>query len=229
MHSQLRRTFLAFATTILSAAATHPGSTLAQQGAAPSQSAGQASQNASIDCDHFADGVHEVPIVVVTSPAPGDTVAPDNVTIQGFAADCHVDAGAGINRVAVFLGSREAGGMLLGEATLRGPSPIPVVPADQYASISGWVLKAQAPLKPGEANDLFVYARSELTNVETSVKLPVIGASAAAAAPPITPPETAPAPSVPAAQPAAVEPAPEPMPQAGNEAPIPPADQPPAA
>jgi hypothetical protein len=152
-----------------------PGGALAQ-GAPPRQPAGQANQNVAVDCDQFADGVHDGPIVVVTSPTPGATLFPDNITIQGFAADCHVDIGAGINRVSVFLGGRDAGGIYLGDAALRGPSPIPVVPADQYQASSGWVLKVQAPLKPGELNDLFVYARSELTNIETSVKLPIMAA-----------------------------------------------------
>jgi hypothetical protein len=201
------------------------GSALAQV-APPQQPAGQATQNASIDCDQFADGVHEVPIVVVTSPAPGETLSPENVTIQGFAVDCHVDVGAGISRVSVFLGSREAGGIPLGDATLRGPSPIPVVPADQYASTSGWILKAQAPLKPGELNDVFVYARSELTNVETSVKLPIMGAGAAAAPAPLPSPEAGPAPPAPATATAVVEPVTEPMSLPESDAPAPPADEP---
>jgi hypothetical protein len=153
-----------------------------------------------------------VPIVVVTSPAPGATMSPDNVTVQGFAADCHVDVGAGINRVSVFLGGREAGGIFLGDAALRAPSPIPVLPADQYQANSGWVLKVQAPLKPGELNELFVYARSELTNIETAVKLPIMGAGGT--------PSPAPEPA-----PLTVEPAVQPMPLPDTEAPTPPADE----
>src|SRR2546423_1705481 len=156
MHSRLIRARWALVITLALAAS--PGSSLAQ-GTPPRQPAGQASQNVSVDCDQFADGVHEVPILVVTSPVPGATLSPENVTIQGFAADCHVDVGAGINRVSVFLGGRDAGGIYLGDAALRAPSPIPVLPADQYQGKSGWVLKVQAPLKPGELNELFVYAR----------------------------------------------------------------------
>ena len=54
----------------------------------PRQPAGQAAQNVSVDCDIFADGVHEVPILVVTGPAPGAILSPDNVVVQGAAVDC---------------------------------------------------------------------------------------------------------------------------------------------
>src|SRR3982074_2739381 len=121
MHARLIRA--SFALLIALGLAASPGSSLAQ-GVPPRQPAGQASQNVSVDCDQFADGVYEVPIVVVTSRAPGATLPPENVPTQGFAADCHVDVGAGINRVSVFLGGREAGGIFLGDAALRSPSPI---------------------------------------------------------------------------------------------------------
>jgi hypothetical protein len=139
----------------------------------------------SVDCDSFADGQHEVPIVVVTKPSPGTTVPAGALTIQGAALDCHADVGTGINRVAVYLGRRETGGVHLGDAALRGPSPIQVLPADQYASV-GWSLNASAPLKPGQVNELYVYARSELTNAESVVAVPIMGggpAAEAAAAP----------------------------------------------
>jgi hypothetical protein len=169
----------------------------------PRQPAGQAAQNVSVDCDIFADGVHEVPILVVTGPAPGATLSQDSVVVQGAAVDCHVDIGAGINRVSVFLGRREAGGIFLGDATLKAPTPIPILPADQYAAGSGFVLRGQAPLKPGAVNELYIYARSELTNIETAVMLPVVGAG------------VSPAPTPPAGnRPPAPTPAPEPMPAA---------------
>src|SRR5882762_7794170 len=98
MHTRLTRVRLALVFALSLAGG--PGGALAQ-GVPPRQPAGQAAQNVSVDCDQFADGVHEVPIVVVTSPAPGATLSPENVTLQGFAADCHVDIGAGINRVSV--------------------------------------------------------------------------------------------------------------------------------
>ena len=175
----------------------------------PRQPAGQAAQNVSVDCDIFADGVHEVPILVVTGPAPGAILSPDNVDVQGAAVDCHVDIGAGINRVSVFLGRREAGGIFIGDATLRAPTPISILPADQYGPGSGFVLRGQAPLKPGVVNELYVYARSELTNIETAVMLPVVGAGMVPA--PATPPPPAPPASN---RPPAPAPTPEPTPAA---------------
>jgi hypothetical protein len=163
----------------------------------------------SIDCDIFADGVHEVPILVVTGPAPGAILSPDNVVVQGAAVDCHVDIGAGINRVSVFLGRREAGGIFVGDATLRAPTPISILPADQYAPGSGFLLKGQAPLKPGAVNELYIYARSELTNIETAVMLPVVGAGMVPTPTPPPAPTAPPAsnrPPAPAPTPAAQEP-----------------------
>jgi hypothetical protein len=199
----------------------------------PRQPAGQTAQDVSIDCDIFADGVHEVPLVVVTSPPPAATLPPDDMVIQGAAVDCHVDIGAGINRVAVFLGRREAGGILLGEAALRAPSPISILPADQYAASSGFLFKGQAPLKAGEMNELYIYARSELTNIETSVMLPVVGAGSAAAPPPKpadSPADSPPAPGPPpAAEPAPTAAPPEQDVPPAAEAPVeePPAEEPP--
>jgi hypothetical protein len=178
------------------------------------QPAGQAAQNVSVDCDIFADGVHEVPILVVTGPEPGAILSPDNVVVQGAAVDCHVDIGAGINRVSVFLGRRDAGGIFLGDAALRAPAPIPILPADQYAPGSGFVLRGQAPLKPGVVNELYIYARSELTNIETAVMLPVVGAGMGPAPTPPPPPASnrPPAPT-PAPEPTAAAQEPESVPE----------------
>jgi hypothetical protein len=196
MHWLLRRVRFGIAAAVLLVGALPAHAGPAYQ-TPPRQPAGQTAQNVSLDCDIFADGVHEVPILVVTGPPPGATLAPDNLVIQGAAVDCHVDIGAGINRVSVFLGRREAGGIFLGDAVLKAPTPIPILPADQYAAASGFVLRGQAPLKPGAVNELYVYARSELTNIETAVMLPVVGAGLAPApAPPAPPPsERRPAPA----------------------------------
>jgi hypothetical protein len=153
------------------------------------QPAGQAT-DVSVDCDKFADGQHEVPIVVVTKPSAGTTLPAGLLAIQGAALDCHADVGTGISRVAIYLGRRDAGGLHLGDAVLRGPNPIPVLPADQYARV-GWSLDAPAPLKAGQVNELYVYARSDVTNVETVVTVPIVGAGAAEA---IATPQPTPAP-----------------------------------
>jgi hypothetical protein len=147
----------------------------------------------------LADGEHPLPIILVTGPTPGATLMPGDVTIQGAAFDCHADVGSGINRVAVFLGRREAGGLHLGDATLRRPSPIRVEPADQYSTI-GWTLTAAAPLKPGQVNELYVYARSELTNVEAVIAVPLTGGvqGADAVTAPLVPANPTPPPPIPA-------------------------------
>jgi hypothetical protein len=131
----------------------------------------QAAQPAGVDCDLLPD-TSEGPIVVVTAPTPGTTLAPGTLTIQGAAFDCAAEIGAGVDRVSVFLGRRDAGGLHLGEATLSGPNPIRVLPADQYSSV-GWTLTAAVPLQPGQASELYVYAHSDVNGRETAIALPV--------------------------------------------------------
>jgi hypothetical protein len=199
----MRRTGFALAAAALSLAA---ASGVVQAQPAPPRPPGQTGQNTMVDCDVFADGVHEVPIIVVTSPAVGASVTPGaDLTLQGIAVDCHVEIGAGINRVSAYLGPREAGGLPLGEATLRLPNPITVLPADQYQGVSGWTLRTKPPLKPGEMNDVYVYARSEMTQRETSVRLPLMAAgtsdtrpAAATPTPTAAPAAEPPAPNAPA-------------------------------
>lgn len=142
-------------------------------GAVPAASAAQAAP--AVDCDSFADGQQEVPIVMVTSPAPGTVLPAGPLTIQGAALDCHADSGIGISRVSVFLGKRDAGGLHLGDAVLREPSPIQVLPADQYAKV-GWTLAVPAPANVGQLNELYVYARSDVNNAEAVVAVPISGA-----------------------------------------------------
>ena len=128
-------------------------------------------QQQTVDCDLLPD-TSNGPIVVVTQPIPGATLPAGRLTIQGAAFDCAADVGAGVDRVSIFLGRRDTGGVPLGEATLRGPSPVRVAPADQYSAI-GWTLSTAVPLAPGQANELFVYARSDVSHLETVVTLPV--------------------------------------------------------
>jgi hypothetical protein len=133
----------------------------------------ESAQQAAIDCDLLPD-VSPGPIVVVTTPVRGATLATGTLTIQGAALDCEADVGTGVDRVLVFLGSRDAGGLRLGEATLGEPSPIRVAPVDQYSSV-GWSLTTAVPLTPGQVNDVYVYARRKQTSVETVVSVPVVG------------------------------------------------------
>jgi hypothetical protein len=185
MHALFERTCFALAVT-----ASGLASVLATLSAYTAQPAGQAASNVSVDRDRFADGQHEVPIVVVTKPTPGTTLPAGPMIIQGAALDCHADSGTGISRVSVFLGRRDGGGLHLGDAVLQGPNPIQVLPADQYAMV-GWTLDASAPLKAGQVNELYVYAFSEVTNVETVVAVPVMGSGGTGAIGTIPPTPTA--------------------------------------
>lgn len=160
--------------------------------------ASPAGQQVAVDCDVLPDVSHG-PVVVVTTPSAGTTLAAGTLTVQGAAFDCAADVGTGVDRVSVFLDRRDAGGLHLGEATLRQPNPIHVAPADQYSSV-GWTLTAAVPLKPGQVNNLYVYARSSLTSLETEVALPIVGGGAAD-----SPPTTSPAPFPPSPTPASAQ------------------------
>jgi hypothetical protein len=148
-------------------------------------------QPQSVDCDLTPD-TSDGPVLIVTAPASGTTLAPGSLTIGGAAFDCAADFGMGVSQVAVYLGPRDAGGVHLGEATLRGPNPIRVVPADQYTAV-GWTLTVDVPLQPGQ-NQLYVYARSDVNGRETMATLPVVGEAppAPTAVPEIVVPSPAP-------------------------------------
>jgi hypothetical protein len=111
------------------------------------------------------------PTVVVANPNAGDMITPGAFTMQGVAFDNTATTGVGVDRVTVFLGDRDAGGMFLGDAKLGAPTTMPV-PSDQFA-MAGWTLVTPALGGAGELNELRVYARSEVTGLETVVDIPI--------------------------------------------------------
>jgi hypothetical protein len=118
------------------------------------------------------------PTLVVANPSAGDMLTPGAITMQGVAFDTTATNGIGVDRVSVFLGDRDAGGIFLGDATLGAPATAPV-PSDQFA-LAGWTLETPALKGVGDTNDLHVYARSAVTGQETMLDIPVsIGEKAA--------------------------------------------------
>jgi hypothetical protein len=150
-------------------------------------------------------------------PSPGDVLRPGGQVLRGAAFDCHADEGIGVDRVSVYLGSREAGGLLLGEATLGAPSGLQVLPVPQFAS-AGWTLPLPATVRSGQVpgDKLSVYARSTVTGKETILAIAVSVPESTAAAP-------APAPDAPPADRETM-----PGPSQISNAPEPPADDAPA-
>ena len=113
----------------------------------------------------------EGPTLVVANPSPGDTLTPGKMTIEGIAFDPIATEGVGIDRVSVFMDSRDSGGMFLGDATLGKPNFVSAEPA-QFAH-AGWMLTTPALKGTGDGHELFVYARSAVTGDETVLQIPV--------------------------------------------------------
>src|SRR5579864_9080779 len=56
------------------------------------------------------------PVLQLANPAPGDLLGSGDYIVSGTAYDPAAVTGAGISRVDLFLGSRDAGGLFLGSA-----------------------------------------------------------------------------------------------------------------
>lgn len=110
------------------------------------------------------------PYVAVANPTPGDTLAVGGLDIAGKAFDpsASADQGSGIDRVQVFLGDRDRGGLHLGDARLGLPNSA-AAPGSQFA-YAGWDVVVTLP---SGSHTLFVYARSFVTGKESSIQIPV--------------------------------------------------------
>jgi hypothetical protein len=97
------------------------------------------------------------PILDVANPHPNDRI-PAGLDMRGVAYDPLAAQGSGIDRVQLFLEDREKGGTHLGDANLG------------TSITNGWEIVVSVP--PGPHN-LFVYARSSETGLESVVSIPV--------------------------------------------------------
>ncbi|MBO0885731.1 MAG: hypothetical protein J2P17_36430 [Mycobacterium sp.] len=112
------------------------------------------------------------PTLDVGNPRPNDRLTPGVLTMRGVAFDRDATQGTGVDHVLVFLGSRDHGGQLLGEARLGMPSTM-AMPVPQFG-VAGWILRTLAIKGAGEQRTIFAYAHSSVTDTETVVKIPVI-------------------------------------------------------
>lgn len=115
--------------------------------------------------------VPDGPTLVVGNPNPGDMITPGSLMIQGVAFDPVATTGTGVDRVSVFLGDRDTGGLHLGDATLGAPNPMGSELV-QFAN-AGWTLTTPALKGAGAQYMLSVYARSAITGQETEMEIPV--------------------------------------------------------
>jgi hypothetical protein len=110
------------------------------------------------------------PYIAVSNPAPGDTLAVGGLDIQGKAFDpsASSDQGSGIDRVQIFLEDRDRGGLHLADARLGFPNPA-AAPDSQFA-LAGWEAVVNLP---SGSHVLFIYARSAVTDKESTIEIPV--------------------------------------------------------
>lgn len=105
-----------------------------------------------------------LPVIDLANPMPGDMVLPGAYIVQGVALDPQAPQGdSGIDQVSLFLGDRDAGGMLLG---MTQPTAGP-----HQNAFSITVSLPSSTI--GEVN-FVAYARSAISGKETEVTLPVV-------------------------------------------------------
>jgi len=102
------------------------------------------------------------PVLQLANPSSGDVLSTGDVIIEGAAYDPTSTEGAGVDRVELFLDSRESGGLLLG-------SGIPGALATESPRV--FHIKASVPSGTNGQHSLVAYARSSVTGQETVVSV----------------------------------------------------------
>ena len=113
----------------------------------------------------------DAPVLDLANPNPGDMLMPGAYEIEGKAFDPRAQQDSGVDRVSIFLDSRDAGGLDLGDATPGVPNPNLEIPG--FPSMNGFTLVVNLPNLAGE-HTLFAYARSSVTGQETTISMPVV-------------------------------------------------------
>jgi hypothetical protein len=107
----------------------------------------------------------------VANPSAGSTVLAGAYSLEGVAYDKTAKEGAGIDRVDVFLDSRDDGGLRLGSALLGMNNPS-ATPGSQWAT-AGFRMVIDLPSNQKGLHTLSFYAHSSVTGSETLVEIPV--------------------------------------------------------
>ena len=95
----------------------------------------------------------------VGNPSPGDTIHVGGYVIEGTASDSAAKQGTGIDRIEVFLDSREEGGMLIGQGS--------------FGSATTWSATVELPDNQTGVHSLFFYAHSTASDKEVVESVPV--------------------------------------------------------
>jgi hypothetical protein len=116
--------------------------------------------------------------VQVDNPHPGDPLSQGKIEVGGRASDSAAQSGSGIDRVQIFVGSRDLGGQQVGEVDLNPPAG--ASPEIMASSFTGARFSVIADLSSGNLGNqtVFVYARSAVSGAEVVAGVPVnIGAT----------------------------------------------------
>jgi hypothetical protein len=100
-------------------------------------------------------------VLSVGNPQPGALLPRGKYIMQGLAFDRAATTGSGVDRVSVFVDSRDSGGQLVGDAVLGQPVA------------TGFTVTADLS-RLGGGHTLFVYARSSVSGREAVVSFPVV-------------------------------------------------------
>ena len=114
----------------------------------------------------------------VDNPHPGDPFAQGKIEVSGRATDSAAESGSGIDRVQIFVDSRDLGGQQVGEADLNAPAG--ASPDITQSSINGPRFSILADLSSANlgSHTLFVYARSAASGAEVVAGVPInVGAT----------------------------------------------------
>jgi hypothetical protein len=107
-----------------------------------------------------AESIH----LELSNPQPNSTVLVGSTNVQGLAFDTAATMGTGVDRVTLFLGNRDEGGMHLADATL-------VESPDAKHGL--FTATFDVPSDTG-GHDLFVYAHSSISGHDTVMSVPII-------------------------------------------------------
>src|SRR5690242_9238745 len=98
------------------------------------------------------------PMLDLANPSPGALLSAGDLIVSGVARDPSATTGDGIDRVELFVGSRDSGGTEIGSGTTQS---------------GNFVITAKVPSNLSGGNDFVAYAHSALTGQETIVTVPV--------------------------------------------------------
>lgn len=133
---------------------------------APAPSAPSASMTPSAGTSTSPVARNACPVLSLGNPGPGDTMLAGDLFISGSAMDpaAATSGNSGVERVDLFLGRRDQGGIFLGSATPGNAMP---------DNPSAWTVRVTVPNLGGQERDFAAYAIGD-NGQETTQTFPVI-------------------------------------------------------